>query len=230
MALPKTELLFTVEEYLAMERKADERHEYLDGIIYAMAGESDAHADICMNLAGLLHSQLRGTPCRGRIANTKVLSGPRPLLPRSRKGLFSYPDLLVVCGEQEFYDEVTDVVLNPTVIFEVLSKSIADFDRGEKFQRYQMWNPELKDYVLVSQTSPLIEPYSRQPDGSWNYRAYRGLKATLVLKSIKCKLPLQQVYERAPFPPEKRQARAAPKKTTRPKKKKPTVSVGRKKR
>lgn len=229
MALPKTEFLFSIEEYLAMEREADERHEYLDGVIYAMAGESIPHGDICMNLAWILGSQLRGTPCRARIANTKVGSGPRPVLPRSRKGLFSYPDLLVVCGEMAYYNEFTDVLLNPTVIFEVLSASTEKFDRGEKFLRYQMWNPELKDYLLVSQTSPVIEHYTRQPDGSWTYRTYRGLKATLALPSIKCKLSLRQVYERVRFPPEKSKALAAPKKTTRPKKKKPTASKGRKK-
>ena len=229
MALPKTEFLFTVEEYLAMEREADERHEYLDGIVYAMAGESDEHSEICANLSWLLGTQLRGAPCRMRIANTKVRSGPRPILPRSRKGLFSYPDLLVVCGEREYFDEFKDVLLNPMVIFEVLSKSTQDFDRGEKFLRYQLWNPELKDYVLVSQTSPTIEHYSRRPDGSWNYRTYRGLKATLTLKSIKCNLPLQQIYERVQFPPEKSRALATPKKTTKPQKKKTTASKGRKK-
>ncbi len=229
MALPKTESLFTIKEYLALERETEGRHEYLDGIIYEVEDGSLAHGDICVSLVGVLYPQLRRTPCRAHIATTKVLSGPRPASPRGRKGLFSYPDLLVVCGEREYYDEFTDVLLNPTVIFEVLSKSTESFDRGEKFLRYQTWNLELKDYVLVSQTSPVIEHYARQPDGSWAYRVYQGVNKTLALTSIKCKLSLAQVYERVQFPPEKSRVLAAPKKTTRPKKKKPTASKGRKK-
>src|SRR2546423_6692443 len=173
MAIRKSELLYTIEEYLAIDRQTEERYEYLDGQVLAMSGESEAHREICANLAGLLHPQLRGTPCRMRIKDTKVRSGPTPR-PGSKKGLFSYPDLVVVCGEQQFHDEHTDVVLNPTVIIEVLSESTESFDRGEKFKRYQLWNLTLTDYLLVAQTRPVIEHFIRQADGSWSYYLYSG--------------------------------------------------------
>jgi Uma2 family endonuclease len=136
-----------------------------------------------------------------RIKDTKVRSGP---LPRrgSRKGLFSYPDLVVICGEPQFHDEHTDVVLNPTVIIEVLSESTESFDRGEKFLRYQLWSPTLSDYLLVSQAWPAIEHFIRQPNGSWSYHLYSGLDQRLMINSINCELRLPDVYERVVFPPE----------------------------
>ena len=215
MATPLAQLLYTEEEYLKMERASEERHEYIDGYVYAMAGESQAHADISMNLAGLLFPQLRGTPCRGRIANTKVRSGPRPVFTHNRKGVYSYPDVFVVCGELELLDEHNDVIVNPTVIFEVLSSSTENYDRGEKFLRYQNYNLSLRDYILVSQTSPTIEHYSRQPDGSWTYRVYQSLKASFSIKSIKCSLKLAEVYERVKFPSEKQEKKAVAKKATK---------------
>lgn len=199
MAVPKPQPSYTVEEYLALEREAEERHEYLDGFIYAMADESQEHGEICANLSGTLVTQLRGTPCRARIANTKVRSGSQPMPPRSRRGLFSYPDLFVTCGEMNFHDDHKDVVINPTVVFEVLSESTEKFDRGEKFLRHQNWNPTLTDYVLISQTSPTIEHFTRQSDGSWSYRVYQGLKASFAIDSIACKLRLSDVYDRVKF-------------------------------
>ena len=201
MAIKKSELLYTIEEYLAIERRSEDRHEYLDGYIFAMSGESDAHGEISANLSVLIGSQLRGASCRMRIKDTKVRSGPTPR-PGSNKGLFSYPDFVVICGERQFHDEHRDVVLNPTVIIEVLSESTESFDRGEKFQRYQLWNPTLSDYLLVSQTQPIIEHFIRQADGSWSYHLYSGLEQRLFINSINCELRLSDVYERVVFPSE----------------------------
>lgn len=201
MAIRRTPSLYTIDEYLAIERQSEERYEYLDGQIFAMAGESIAHGEICANLAGLLHPQLRGTPCRMRVKDTKIHSGPTSR-PSSTKGLFSYPDLVVICGELQFHDEHQDVVMNPTVIIEVLSESTESFDRGEKFQRYRMWNPTLSDYVLVSPTQPVIEHYVRQADGSWLLYSYSNLEQRLFINSINCELHLPDVYERVIFPPE----------------------------
>jgi Uma2 family endonuclease len=201
MALAFAPTLYTVAEYLTLERKAEERHEYLDGYIYKMAGESEEHADICANLSGFLHPQLRGTPCRSRIANTKVRSGPLPLSPRSSKGLFSYPDVFVVCDPIQYHDEFRDIVINQVVIFEVLSPSTEEFDRDIKFEWYDRWNPSLQDYLLVAQNAPKIEHYTRQADGSWRYRVYRGLETSFAIESINCSLSLAEVYERITFPP-----------------------------
>lgn len=201
LALAVEEQFYTVEEYLAFERGSEERHEYLDGYLYKMAGESGEHADICMSLAGYTHPQLLGTLCRGRIANTKVRSGPLPLSPHSRKGLFSYPDFFVVCDPVKYHDEFRDIVTNPVVIFEVLSPSTEVFDRDLKFARYDRWNPSLMDYLLVAQDAPKIEHYTRQPNGGWHYRVYRGLETSFEIESIKCRLSLAEVYERVTFPP-----------------------------
>jgi Uma2 family endonuclease len=106
---------------------------------------------------------------------------------------------VVICGEPRYHDEHTDVILNPAVIIEVLSKSTESFDRGEKFHRYQAWNPTLTDYLLVSQTTPIIEHFSRQPDGSWSYKIYQGLDRSFTIESIGCELLLADVYDRINF-------------------------------
>jgi Uma2 family endonuclease len=202
MSLPQARVRYTVEEYLALERKSEERHEYLDGEIYAMAGESPDHGTICFNIAGQLSPQLRGTHCKGFIKDTKVRSGPAPKPFRSPKGLYSYPDVLVVCGEMQFHDEYRDGLLNPTVIIEVLSPATEAFDRGEKWMRYQTWLPSLTEYLLVSQSNPLIEHYRRQPDGTWLYSLVSGLEGSVSLTSINCTLRLADVYDRIVFPVE----------------------------
>ena len=196
--------LYSAEEYLEFERQAEERHEYLDGFIYAMAGESPLHADISANLVGLLHEQLRDSPCRVRTKDTKIRSGPTQR--RIMKGLFSYPDVVVICGEPQYHDEHRDVVINPTVIIEVLSESTEARDRGVKFHRYQTWSPTLTEYVLVSQAAPLIDHFERQADGSWSYHVYQGLEESLTIKSINCTLKLSDVYARIVFPEESDEA------------------------
>ena len=190
--------LYSAEEYLAFERQADERHEYVDGFIYATAGESPTHADISANLVILVGEQLRDSLCRVRTKDTKVRSGPSAR--HSMKGLFSYPDLVVICGEPQYHDDHRDVVINPRVITEVLSESTEARDRGVKFHRYRTWSPSLTDYVLVWQIAPIIEHYTRQPDGSWSYHVYDGIEVSFSIESINCTLKLADVYARIVFP------------------------------
>ncbi|MGZ8848053.1 MAG: Uma2 family endonuclease [Pyrinomonadaceae bacterium] len=192
--------LYSSEAYLAFERSADERHEFLDGFIYAMAGETPSHADISANLVGLLHERLRDSPCRVRTKDTKVRSGPHQV--GTMKGLFSYPDAVVICGEPEYLDQHRDVVVNPTVIFEVLSETTEARDRGVKFHRYQAWSPTLTDYVLVSQVAPSVDYFHREADGSWSYHIHIGLDETFTIQSIDCTLKLLDIYARITFPPE----------------------------
>jgi Uma2 family endonuclease len=202
MSLPKSEPLYTVEEYLAMERESEERHEYLDGLVYAMAGESPAHGDICVNLIAELRTQLRGTPCRVWTKDAKVLSGPTIRSSRSMKGMFSYPDLVVVCGEPKFLDQRRDVLLNPQVIIEVLSPSTESFDRSDKFRRYLRYNSTLTDYILVSQSLPAIDHYRRLSSDEWAYTTADDLQGNLNISSIDCVLRLSEVYDRVTFPEE----------------------------
>lgn len=199
MATPQSRIYFTEEEYLAIERSSEERHEYIDGRIYAMAGEKDEHGEICVNLTGELRAQMKGKSCRVRAQNTKVRSGPEPKPSRNPEGFYSYPDVLVVCGERKFHDKYRDVLLNPNVIFEVMSKSTEVFDRGEKFIRYRTWLPTLTDYLLVAQGKPMIEHYRRQQNGEWLLTTISGIDATLKIESIGCSLKLSEVYDGVSF-------------------------------
>ena len=190
MSLQRAMAVFTPEEYLDLERQSEIRHEFLDGTVYAMSGESPAHSTICFNLAGILHLQLRSTNCRGFSPNMKVRAG--------EAGLYAYPDLAVVCGEPTFHDKHKDVLLNPTVIFEVLSRSTQAYDRGEKFERYKSIET-LRDYVLVSQDRPRLEHFSLQSDGSWAHAELEGVDAALTLDSINCHVALADIYDRIDF-------------------------------
>lgn len=199
MAVPQHQLIFNEGQYLKFERKAEIRHEYVDGHIYAMAGESDEHGDITVNLTMSLGTQLKGTNCRARTKDTKVRSGPFPFIKRSLKGLYSYPDLLVICGEPQHLDEHRDVIINPKVIIEVLSDSTEDFDRKEKFVRYRQRNLTLTDYLLVSQDMAFIEHFELRK-GEWIYHQYFTLEQSVPIKSIKCSLLMKDVYDRVNFP------------------------------
>jgi Uma2 family endonuclease len=191
MSLPLRLPYFAPEEYFSLERVSEIRHEYLDGCVYAMAGESPTHSAICFNLAVFIGQQIRDTPCRGFPPNMKVRAG--------EGALYAYPDLAVACGEPLFHDQHGDVLLNPAVIFEVLSPSTEAYDRGEKFARYRALET-LTDYVLVAQDRPRVEHFSRQPDGSWSQTELSGADATLVLDSINCRVALTDIYDRVAFP------------------------------
>jgi Uma2 family endonuclease len=201
MAVPQEKLLFTVEQYLEMERAAEERHEYIDGHIYKMAGESLEHSTISTNIIGELRSQLKNSPCRVLSPNMKIRSGPFFKEQKTRKGLFSYADVSVVCEEPRFHDQHRDVLLNPTVIIEILSTSTEEYDRDEKFRRYRTQIEILQDYVLVSQTIPWIKLYSRHHQG-WLFTDAAGLEDAIYLPSIDCRLLLAEVFDRITFPPE----------------------------
>jgi Uma2 family endonuclease len=182
---PQTYL--TPEEYLTIERQAPDKSEYVDGVMYAMSGASFKHNVIVANVVAELVQQLKGRPCRALPSDIKVR------MPDSRK--FFYPDVSVVCGEPQFHDERSDVLLNPTLIVEVLSESTAAFDRGEKFQAYQQLD-SLQEYLLISQDKIFIEQYVRQAREKWTYIAMVGLESSLALPSIECALSLKAVYDK----------------------------------
>jgi Uma2 family endonuclease len=193
LAKLKTVRLMSPEEYLEFERSSDIRHEYLDGHLYAMAGESLSHSQVCINLSGELRNALKGTPCQVLSPNMKVRT--------SNASLFSYPDATVVCGDPLFHDSKTDVLINPKVIFEVLSPSTEKYDRTTKFMRFRMGNETLSDYILVSQDKPFVEHFTRQADGDWRYRSYNALTDSLEIGSVGVELSLAEVYERVEFEP-----------------------------
>jgi Uma2 family endonuclease len=190
MSLPRALSIFTAEQYLDLERHSEIRHEFLDGIVYAMSGEGFKHSIICFNLIGTVGAQLKGTTFQGFSPNIKVRAGDA--------SLYAYPDLTVCCGEPLLHDDHGDVLLNPSVIFEVLSRSTEAYDRGEKFERYKTIET-LTDYVLVSQDRARLKRFSRQPDGPWSLTEVVGLDASLDLASIHCRVPLAEVYDRVEF-------------------------------
>lgn len=202
MASPIPEKLYTPEEYLEFERKSDVKHEWLDGRIYihpvyAMAGGSPTHSTIIFNVSGILFPQLRGKKCQAFSSDLKVRSGKMEKK-KGLVGLFSYPDLTVVCNEPEFHDKDKDVLINPKVIIEVLSPSTEDFDRGTKFVRYQL-NDSLTDYILIVQKEPRIEHHQRKKNNQWQQTIYTGLRETFSIPSINARLKLSEVYDRVTF-------------------------------
>lgn len=181
--------LFTPEEYLARERKALNKSEYRDGRIYAMPGASRAHNLITVHVTGELYIQLRTRSCEVYPSDMRVKV--------SAGGLYTYPDVIVVCDEPRFEDGHFDTLLNPTVLIEVLSPSTAAYDRGEKFRRYQYLN-SLCEYILISQDRVQVEHYLRQEDG-WELTEFRFLSDVFQLVSIRCELSLQAIYAKVNF-------------------------------
>lgn len=179
--------LLTPAEYLAAERAAETRSEYVDGVVYPMTGAHINHQIIVANLTIELGLQLRGRDYIVLPIEMKVR------MPDSRK--YFYPDITVVAGEPEFHDDRKDIILNPVLLIEVLSKSTESFDRGLKFRSYQQL-PSLREYLLVAQSEPSIEQYVRQDDGSWSYRAVTDRESLLALPSVECTLNLSAVYDK----------------------------------
>ena len=182
----------TPDEYLLIERRAETKSEYIDGVMYAMAGTSENHEMIVAAMVAALFDHFVDKPCRVYPGNTKVR------IPDRRKYL--YPDIAAICGTPQFADDQRDVVLNPHLVVEVLSNSTASHDRTRKFLWYQQIE-SLEEYVLVSQDEPLVETYHRQSDGTWTYTKLDRLEATLTLRSVNCAIPLQTVYSKVEFPP-----------------------------
>ena len=188
VAEAKIKRLYSPEEYLELERAARDRHEFLDGVIYAMAGESIPHSRICMNLGAEVSNKLRGGLCEPFSPNMKFRT--------SNASLFSYPDLAIVWGEPQVHDIKKDVITNPKVIFEVLSPSTEKYDRTTKFMRYRMGNETLSDYILVSQDRPFVEHFCKQPDGDWLYRSFNQISEVLTIDSVDISLSLSDIYYR----------------------------------
>lgn len=174
----------TVDAYLAFEREATEKHQYVAGEVFAMAGASPRHNGLVANLVMLIGQSLVGKPCRVFPSDLKVH------VPSFE--LFTYPDASIVCGPLAFYGESTDVVTNPRVLFEVLSESTERYDRGDKAEGYRSIS-SLTDYVLASQQKAHVEHYARQQDGSWLLRE-AGPGGAIELGSVQLRLDVDALY------------------------------------
>jgi Uma2 family endonuclease len=181
---------YTPEQYLAMERKAEFKSEYDDGFITAMSGASRPHNLISANVSRQIGNQLEQRSCETYQSDMRVLV--------SRTGLYTYPDVVVVCGQAQFDDREVDTLLNPTLIVEVLSPSTESYDRGKKFAHYRRLE-SLQEYVLVAQDEVRVERYLRRGD-TWQISDLTDIDDTLTLESIDCKIPLREIYARVEFP------------------------------
>ena len=180
---------WTEAKYLAFERSSEEKHEFLNGEIFAMAGAKENHNLIVANIIASLHSQVRNRPCRVYPSDMRVKS--------THTGSYTYPDIVVVCDTPQFEDDERDTLLNPTVIIEVLSPSTESYDRGKKFRLYRTIEA-LQEYILITQDSVLIEQYVRQSK-NWLLTYADSLDAVMKLPSIDCTLILSDVYEKVTF-------------------------------
>ena len=181
----------TPEEYLNRERSADFRSEYFGGEMFAMAGASANHNLIVLNAGAILREQLKRKPCRVYPSDLKLRI--------VATGLYTYPDLSVVCGEPQLESDGGDVLLNPMVLVEVLSDSTEAYDRGKKFEHYRTI-PSLKHYVLIAQDRHSIDCFSRKSDGIWSLTGCQTSTGIVELDAIECQLCAVEVYDKVISP------------------------------
>lgn len=188
--IPKKKTFITPEEYLEIERKAAFKSEYFNGEMFALAGAKVNHILINSNLNRELGNKLKDKPCKVFSNDLRVKI--------SATGLYTYPDLVIACGETKLEDEEMDTLLNPTLIIEILSESTESYDRGKKFEHYRTLE-SIKEYVLVSQEKPKVEQFLKQPDGKWLYSEVNGLDSIVQFSSILCEINLNEIYHKVEF-------------------------------
>lgn len=180
----------TPEQYLELDRQSEIRNEYYDGRMFAMSGGKFNHARITANLSGDLRYALKKTPCGVASSDLRIRIAP--------DGLYTYPDITVVCGEPEFHDDKNDTLVNPILVVEVLSPSTEAYDRGFKAGQYRQM-ASLKEYALVSQFEARIEVFRRQESGAWLLWEYAGMDAACHFASVRCDIALADIYENIVF-------------------------------
>lgn len=183
--------LYTLEEYLSFEEKTDNKHEYQQGHIVAMAGASIEHNRIALNLGAELRYHLKDKPCNAFVSDLRVSI--------EEKNIFAYPDVMVVCDEAQFFEERDDTIVNPTIVVEILSKSTQAYDHTDKFHAY--WTlASLLEYVLIDQYRIQIEYFRRVDEKRWELLIFNRLEDDLIFKSIDIIIPLAEIYRDVTFP------------------------------
>lgn len=167
------------EEYLENERKAQTKSEYFRGESFAMGCSNVRHVLIVTNLVGELSQKLRQRPCKVYSTDLRLKVSPA--------GLYTYPDVMVTCGEEKYDDEHADTLLNPSLIIEVLSESTKNYDRGQKFETYRTL-PSLMEYLTIGQDEVHVEQWVRQPDQRWVLTEYNSPAAAIALQSVSVQL------------------------------------------
>ena len=189
-AQPHPRPRLTAEQYLERERASEYRSEYYKGHVYAMSGGSYQHAQIIGGLVRELGNALKKRPCSVVPTDLRLRVSP--------DGLYTYPDVVVICGDPQFADDQRDTLLNPTLIVEVLSPSTEAYDRGFKSQQYRTIE-SLEEYALLSQIEPRVEVYRRQGGGHWLLTEGVGLQAICRFESLDCGVPLADIYDKVTF-------------------------------
>jgi Uma2 family endonuclease len=184
---------YTPEQYLALERKADYRSEYFNGVITAIPRANRWHNLIVGNLASAIGHQLRHCPGEVYAVDLRLCVGPI--------GFYTYPNVMAVCQEPRFQDDECDTLLNSIMIAEVLSPTTEAYARGDKFRRYRRL-PSLREYVLVTRDKVLVERFTHQGD-KWLRTEFKSQDDTLRLASIDCEVSLREIYARIEFHGEK---------------------------
>ncbi len=188
-ALPKTQ--FTAEDYLVQERRAEYKSEFFHGEVFAMAGASRAHNVLVSRISGELYSHLKRKPCM------VYPSDMRLHIPEN--SLYTYPDLMVVCGKEYFLDSESDTLLNPVLIVEVLSKSTEAYDRGDKFRLYRGIG-SLQEYLLVDTKKVSAEVHRKNAEGFWLLASEsQSLAEPVHLQTIGFQLNMNDIYEGIEF-------------------------------
>ncbi len=182
----------SLEQYLALEETSETRHEFHDGEVYEMESATFRHQQIGTQFHGGVRPALKARGCEIHSQGTRVAT--------SRKGLYTYPDYVIMCGQPKFWDTDPDTLSNPNVLVEILSPSTMDYNLGTKFRLYRDLT-SLEEYVTIHQDEPLIEHHVRQPDGSWLIRDLQGIDATLRLASVGVEISLRTIYEGIEFDP-----------------------------
>ncbi len=180
----------TPEEYLEFEKNSELKHEYFDGEIFAMVGARKNHNRISTNLSRVLGNQLLKRPC------DVFSSDMRVKVEAIEK--YTYPDIVVACDKIEFLEDELDSLLNPVVIIEILSESTESYDRGLKFAHYRLIE-SLQEYILISQYHCQAEKFKRDEGGIWLFSSVDEMENSVKIESIKCELPLSEIYHRVEF-------------------------------
>ena len=196
--LAESKKYYTVEEYLAFEREAFEKHEYIDGLIIplhenletvAMAGASRRHNLVSGNIFGEIRNQLKGRNCEAYINDMRVRLNP---------ARYVYSDVVVACDEPDFLDDEFDTLTNPVVAIEVLSPSTRFKDKTEKLEDFRKVE-SLKECLLIEQEKMFIEHYIKQTPNQWLLRIYENAGETVILESIGCEVSLSDIYLQVKF-------------------------------
>lgn len=182
---------YSVEDYLALERASETKHEFYDGEIFPMAGASEPHILIVGNLVREIGNLLKERDCRVYPSDMRI---------QCATGLYTYPDVSIVCGPREFADDRSDTLVNPLTIIEVLSPSTEAYDRGKKFEHYKTI-ASLQEYILVAQDRASIHHFARQDD-RWSLTVVTELGGELVLPVLGVSIPCTEIYANVDFPPE----------------------------